>query len=386
MRQATLLTLVGRDPEAHSGMVNTPIYKTSTVLSPSVEHYENRRTHEGVTYGRAGTPTTYAFEEAIARLENAHRAMAVGSGLAALTFPLAALLESGDHLLVTDNVYAPTRIFCEKHLKRYGVAVDYYDPLIGRGIERLIRPETRMIVLETPGTWTFEMQDVPAIAEVARRHDVLTMIDNTWATPLYFKPLDHGVDISANAVTKYIGGHSDIMLGSVASNEAIHDRLRSGVYHYGSCAAPDDCFLALRGLRTLDVRLERHKRNALKVAHWLEGRSEVARVLYPALESDPGHGLWKRDFKGATGLFGVVLKTGDKAAAARMVDGLALFGIGSSWGGYESLCIITEPAKARTATPWDEPGITLRLHIGLEDPDDLIADLAAGFERLEAAS
>ena len=384
MDDATLLTVAGRDPQSNHGIVNPPIYRASTVLFPSVAAYEGARTHHGVTYGRSGTPTTYAFEEAAAALDQAHRAIAVSSGKAAINLTLAALLQQGDHILVVDTAYAPTRHFCDRTLARYGVATTYYKPGIGAGIEALIRPETRLVFLEAPGSLTFEMQDVPTIAAVARARGVTTVMDNTWATPLFFKPLAHGVDIAVQAVTKYIGGHSDLMMGVVSSNAEIHDRLRHQIYEFGSPASPEDCWLALRGLRTLAARLERHKRSAIEVATWLSGRPEVERVLFPALPEDPGHALWKRDFKGASGLFGVVLRPASKAAVHAMVDGLELFGIGASWGGFESLCVVAHPESARTVTRWPAAGRTLRLHIGLEDPADLIADLEAGLARLRA--
>ncbi|MFO1067038.1 MAG: cystathionine beta-lyase [Geminicoccaceae bacterium] len=386
MRDATLITTAGRDPEANHGVVNPPVYRASTILFPSVEGYESARTHRGVTYGRSGTPTTYAFEEAIAALDHAHRAIALASGKAAINLTLAALTQRGDHILVVDTAYGPTRHFCDTTLARFGVETTYYDPRVGAGIDGLIRKETKLVLLEAPGSLTFEMQDVPAIAAVARKRGVLTAIDNTWATPLLFKPLDHGVDIAMQAVTKYIGGHSDLMMGVVSSTAEVHDRLRAGIYEFGAPATPDDCWLALRGLRTLSARLERHQRNGLRVAEWLAARPEVDRVLYPALPGDPGHALWKRDFAGASSLFGVILKPCAKSAVAAMVDGLELFGIGASWGGYESLCIVTHPGRYRTATTWPAAGPCLRLHIGLEDPDDLIADLDKGFSRLRAAS
>jgi cystathionine beta-lyase len=385
MHDATLLTTAGRDPASNHGIVNPPIHRASTVLFPSVAAYESARTHHGVTYGRAGTPTTFAFEEAVAALEQGHRAIAVASGKAAINLTLAALLQQGDHLLVVDTAYAPTRHFCDRTLKRYGVSTTYYDPAVGAGIAELFRPETRLVFMEAPGSLTFEMQDVPAIAAAARARGIVTVMDNTWATPLLFKPLAHGVDVSVQAVTKYIGGHSDLMMGIVASNAGIHDRLRHQIYEFGSPASPEDCWLALRGLRTLAARLERHERSALQVAEWLAGRPEVERVLYPALPTDPGHALWKRDFKGASGLFGVVLRPVAKSAIAAMVDGLELFGIGASWGGYESLCVVAHPETCRTVAPWAAEGRTLRLHVGLEEPADLIADLDAGFVRLTAA-
>ncbi|MCB2054941.1 MAG: cystathionine beta-lyase [Geminicoccaceae bacterium] len=381
MRDETLLTTLGREPAAHHGLVNMPVFRGSTVLSPTLEAYAGRRTHEGTTYGVHGTPTTFAFEEAMTTLENGYRTIAVSSGLAAITLPLAALLSAGDHLLVVDSAYQPTRRFCDTTLARFGVEVQYYDPLIGAGIEALIKDNTRLVLLESPGSLTFEIQDVPAITAVTRRRGVLTLIDNTWATPLFFKPLDHGVDISIHAITKYVGGHSDILMGSVTTTEAVHRPLRDAMGHFGDCVSPEICFLALRGLRSLAARLERQQKSALEVARWLQSRPEVARVLYPALEDDPGHGLWKRDMTGATSLFGVVLEPTSRPALAAMVDPLDLFGIGASWGGFESLITAPEPDRIRTATRWQAEGPLLRLHIGLEEPADLIEDLTRGFER-----
>ena len=386
MHDATLVTTAGRDPDRHGGIVNPPVYRASTILAPTVAAYEARTPFAGLSYGRAGTPTTFAFEEAIAELEGGYRAIALASGLAAMNLPLAALLRAGDHLLVVDSCYGPTRRFCTETLARFGVRTTFYDPLMGAAIATLIEPQTRLIFLESPGSLTFEVQDVPAIVAVARERGILTMIDATWATPLLLKPLRLGVDIVAHAVTKYLGGHSDLMMGVVTTTEAVHDRVRAGVYEFGAPASPEDCWLALRGLRTLDARLERHARSALRIASWLEGRPEVARVLYPALPTDPGHALWRRDFTGASGLFGVILRPCPLRAVHAMVDGLRLFGIGASWGGYESLCLVTHPERHRTAVPWTEPGPVLRFHVGLEDPDDLLADLAAGLARLSAAA
>ena len=382
MDDATLVTTLGRDPERQHGVVNPPVYHASTILFPSVAALESARPRQGVTYGRYGTPTTFGLEEALAALEGGERGMVVGSGKTAITSTLLALLATGDHLLVADTVYAPTRMFCSGTLRRLGIETTYFDPAIGADIATLIRPETKLVFTEAPGSLTFEMMDIPAIAEVAHARGCLVAMDNTWASPLYCKPFRLGVDISLQALTKYVGGHSDLMMGSITCTEAAYERLWRGVIEVATTAAPDDAYLALRGLRTLAARLERHQRSALRLAEWLTGRPEVRRVLYPALPGDPGHALWKRDFLGASGLFGIVLEPRAKEAVAAMLDHMELFGMGWSWGGYESLLIPTHPATNRTARPWDELGPTLRIHVGLEDPDDLIGDLEAGFARL----
>jgi cysteine-S-conjugate beta-lyase len=383
MKDDTLIVAAGRDPASHCGAVNPPVYRASTILYPTVAALEAPREVRGVYYGRGGTPTTFALEDAVAALDGAHGALITGSGKTAIAQALLAFLKAGDHILMVDTAYAPTRQFCDRVLSRFAVETTYYDPLIGAEVARLIRPETRIVYMESPGSLTFEVQDVPAIAAAARDHGILSVLDNTWATPLYFKPFEHGVDLCIHAATKYIGGHSDLMMGTVSCGEPLYRQLRNGMQDLGACVGPDDCYQALRGLRTLSVRLERHQANALRLALWLKGRPEVARVLYPALPDDPGHALWRRDFRGASGLFGVVLRPCPKAAVAALVEGLELFGMGYSWGGYESLIIPTHPERYRTATVWQAEGPSLRIHAGLEDPDDLIADLEAGFARLK---
>ncbi len=386
MKDDTLLVTGGRQPKDHQGAVNPPIYRASTILYPNVEAFEAPRQLRGVYYGRGGVPTTFALEDAIAALEGAAGAVVTGSGKTAIAQALLAFLQAGDHLLMVDTAYAPTRQFCDRVLTRFGVETTYYDPLIGAGIDRLIRPDTKVVFLEAPGSLTFEMQDVPALARVAHARGLVVMLDNTWATPLYFKALQHGVDISIHAATKYIGGHSDLLMGVASATEEHYPRLRRGMQDLGCYVSPDDCYLALRGLRTLAVRLERHQANALKLTAWLKGRPEVERVLYPALPDDPGHALWRRDFQGASGLFGFLLKPCPDEAWHALVEGLELFGLGASWGGYESLIMPNRPERYRTATHWDPAFPSLRIHAGLEDADDLIADLEAGFARLNAAS
>jgi cystathionine beta-lyase len=391
MREETLVVHSGRHPEEHQGAVNPPVFHASTVLSQSVEEHRRRRRDwlqdlPVTYYGRCGTPTTHALQEAIAALEGGHRSVVYPSGLAACAGALLAFLSSGDHLLIADTVYGPTRAFAGGILKRFGVATTFFDPLIARDIGSLFRPETRVIYLESPGSLTFEMQDVPAIAQAARKRGVTVIIDNTWGTPLYFKPFAHGVDVSVQSATKYIVGHADAMLGVVTCTKDAWTRVRSSTYELGQTAGPEDVYLAQRGLRTLAVRLKQHWQAGVSLAEWIGRQREVERVLYPALPGDPGHAIWKRDFTGACGLFGVVLKEGvsDKALSA-MIDGLELYGIGSSWGGYESLIVPFDPRQFRSATQWPHKGPCFRVHAGLESIDDLIEDMDAGFGRLRAA-
>jgi cystathionine beta-lyase len=387
-KDETLLAHAGNKPRANFGIVNPPVYHASTILYPTVAALEAalKDKFSGVTYGRNGTPTTFAFEEAVAAVEGGERAIAMPSGLAAIAGILLTFLKTGDHLLVTDSVYGPVRTLCNGTLAGLGIEATYYDPAIGAGIAALIRPNTRLVYLESPGSLTFEVQDTPAIAAAARSLGCLTIFDNTWASPLYFKPFEHGIDISLHAGTKYITGHSDTMMGVVVCGAAHYERLKTAIHGLGYCAAPDDCYLALRGLRTMAVRLARHEETALTLARWLQARPEVARVMHPALPQDPGHQLWKRDFRGASGLFGFALKPCSQAALAAMLDGMDLFGMGFSWGGYESLLIPTKPQALRSAVPWAAQGPCLRLHAGLEDAGDLIADLERGFARLKAAA
>jgi len=385
-RRDTLLTHVGGSPADRHGAVNPPVYRASTILFPTVEEWEASRVHarrfDVIRYGQLGTPTTFALEEAIASLEGAYRAMLLPSGLAAATTALLALLKSGDHLLMTDSAYAPTRHFCKAILSKYGVTTTFYDPCIGGGIAALMRPETRVVFVESPGSVTFEVQDVPAIAAIAHAAGAVVVMDNTWATPYFFAGLEHGVDVSIIAATKYIGGHADVMLGTIATTEPYYEPVRSMVAELGYCVSPDDAFLALRGLRTLGLRMERHQQSTMQVAQWLMGRPEVKRVIYPALPSDPGHEIWKRDFTGASGLFGVVLQPVPKAAVDGMLNSLQLFGMGASFGGFESLAVPMNPSPLRAATRWRVDGPYVRLHVGLEDPADLIADLGFGLDQL----
>jgi cystathionine beta-lyase len=383
-RRDTITTHAGRDPLTHAGLVNMPVFRGSTVLFPDVETYEHRDPDNFKTmrYGIHGTPTTFALEEAIAQLEGGYSAVAVPSGLAAIVAALAPFAKPGAHILMVDSVYGPARNFCEKRLRPFGVEVEYYDPLIGGDIAKKIKPNTTAVYCEAPGSLTFEMQDLPAIAAAAHAKNIPVLADNTWGTPYFFRSLEHGVDISIHAGTKYIVGHSDAMMGLVVTNEKYWLPVRRAVADYGYCVSPDDCYLALRGLRTIGVRMRHQQQSALTVARWLESRPEVSRVLYPALESDPGHAIWKRDFTGAASLFGAILKPVADTAVAAMIDELELFGIGSSWGGFESLCIRAKVGMVRTATQWNPGGPLIRLHIGLEDTADLIADLERGFKKL----
>src|SRR5712692_8316906 len=385
LRPATRLVVGGRDPAANHGFVNPPVHHVSTVLYPTAEDFLARRSR--YLYGRRGTPTSEALENALRELEGPDCAgvALLPSGLTAISTALLAVLNSGDHLLVADSVYQPTRKLCDGVLKRLGIATTYYDPLIGAGIAALIQPSTRAVFVEAPGSLSFEMQDVPAIAAAAHAAGAVVLMDNTWASPLYFRAFDRGVDLSIQAATKYIGGHSDVMLGTVSANKATWERLSDTVHALGLCVGPDDIYLGLRGLRTLGVRLAQHYQSGLKIARWLEQRPEVARVLHPALASCLGHAIWQRDFSGASGLFSIVLKPVADTAVHAFLNELSLFGIGASWGGFESLAIPFNCASFRTATKWAPGGPTVRIHIGLEDTDDLIGDLERGFAALAAA-
>ena len=388
MKPDTITSHAGRDPKRYAGLVNTPVFRGSTVLFPDLESYQSRDPddYKAMRYGIYGTPTTFALEAAVAELEGGHAAVALPSGLAAIAAALAAFAKSGAHILIADSVYQPTRNFCDRRLRDFGVEIEYYDPAVGAGIAGLIRANTTAVFCEAPGSLSFEMQDIPAIAAAAHARGVAVLADTTWGTPYFFRAFEHGVDISIHAGTKYIAGHSDVMLGIVVTNEQYWLKLRRAVADYGYCVSPDDCYLALRGLRTIGVRMRAQQQSALRIARWLQARPEVARVLYPALESDPGHAIWKRDFSGAASLFGVILKPASDRGVAALIDSLALFGIGSSWGGFESLAIRADPEKIRTATRWNAEGPLLRLHIGLEDPEDLIADLEQGLAQMKQAS
>jgi len=390
-KDQTTLIHAGRDPKKYGGVVNPPVMHASTILSESVAAFrgKHRAWKEGAPlylYGRYGTACQDSLSEALCALEGGFRTMTFPSGLAACAAALIACVKVGDHVLMVDTIYGPNRQLATRLLARFGVETQFYDPLVGAGIEQLFRRNTSAVVLESPGSLTFEMQDVPAIAAVAKRRSALTVMDNTWATPYYFKPIAHGVDLSVQAATKYVVGHSDAMVGAVtAASEAVYGRLLDTHWDLGMHLAPDDAYLAQRGLRTLAVRLKQHWEAGLELAQWIAKQPEVARVLHPALPGDPGHAIWKRDFSGASGLFGVVLKPVSEKAFAALLDHLKLFGIGGSWGGYESLVMPFDPRDQRSATQWPDPGPCFRVHAGLEAVEDLIADLEDGFGRLRKA-
>lgn len=390
MHDETRLILAGRDPLANHGVVNPPVYHASTILYESIPAM--RRLWQKAadpdnactTYGRKGNPTALSFEEAVAELEGGHRAFATPSGLSAVTSALLSCLKTGDHLLMTDSCYGPSRAFCNGMLARMGIETTYYDPCSPDDVKAKIRPETRVVFTESPGSQTFEIQDIPAIAAIAHENGSLVLMDNTWASPLYYKSFAHGVDISIHAATKYMVGHSDALLGVIVATREAWPIIQKGCWELGQCAGPDDLYLAQRGLRTMAVRLAHHEKAALHMAEWLKQRPEVKRVLHPALPEDPGHEIWKRDYRGSTGLFGFILhEKYNRQSVENMIDSLELFGLGYSWGGYESLLIPCDPAAGRTAVPWTEKGHLLRIYVGLEAVEDLQGDLERAFALLE---
>ena len=383
LRERSRLVHAGREPSEQHGFVNTPIYRGSTVLFETTDRL--KRYDARYRYGTKGTPTTDALEQAWSEISGAAGTVLTPSGLAAITVGLLAVCKAGDHILVTDAAYQPIRHFCDTVLSGLGIETTYYDPAVGAGIEALFRTNTRLVFVEAPGSQTLEMQDVPVITEAAHARDLCVMMDNTWATALFFGAHHFGVDIVVEAGTKYLSGHSDLLLGLTSANARYWPQLRKTFDAFAMCAGPEDVFLALRGLRTMSLRLREAERQGLAMAKWLEARPEVARVLHPALETHPGHHLWKRDFRGSSGLFSVILKPASEGAVAAMLDGLELFGMGFSWGGYESLVIPFDCRGYRTATVWNPGGPALRFSIGLEDAEDLQADLDRGFARLRAA-
>lgn len=387
MHKDTLLATMACAPDDHRGAVNTPPYRASTVLFPNLAEFDRADRGEAPypAYGRYGTVSTDTLEASIAALEEADHAIVTSSGLAAIVLALVTFLKHGDHLLMVDTTYGCTRRFCDAELKDMGVEVTYYDPAVGAGIAALMKPNTKVVFTESPGSLTFEMQDIPAIAKAAHAKGAIVISDNTWATPLHMKPFDLGIDISIHSATKYISGHSDLVMGTLSCKAEHYPALLRTFRNTGACPSADNCYLAQRGLRTIAVRLKQHFENGLKVAEWLRQRPEVEIVLHPGLPGAPGHELWKRDMTGACGLFSIVLKEEyPRPALAAMLDNLEYFGMGYSWGGFESLIIPIAPKKIRTATSWAYKGQGLRIHIGLEHPDDLIADLQRGLERLRA--
>jgi cysteine-S-conjugate beta-lyase len=378
LKPSTRLATAAREYNEH-GAVNPAVYHASTITFPNVETLNTKA--QPYTYGRKGTPTSRAFETAVAEMEGGFDCKAAPSGLAAITSALLAFLKSGDHLLMVDTAYWPVRHLCDTLIKGLGIETTYYDPLIGKNIAALMRPNTRVVYCECPGSQTMEMQDVPAIAQAAHAGGALVMVDNTWSGGYYFKAFEHGCDVSVQAATKYIVGHSDAMLGTVVCNEATWPQFKNTFEAMGLFAGPDDMYMGLRGLRTLDMRLQRHMESAIEVAQWLRTRPEVETVLYPALSNSAGHDIWKRDFTGASGLFSIVLKPASDASVAAMLDHMELFAMGFSWGGFESLIVPFKPH--RSATTWGAKGPALRLHIGMEHPEDLMRDLEAGFGRMK---
>lgn len=385
MKKETLLATLGSSPDKHQGVVNLPTYRASTILFSTYDDFiaAEKGLWPSPIYGRYGTPSTMALEEALAEVDDAEHAIVTSSGLAAIVVSLMAFLRAGDHMLMVDTVYGSTRRYCEMELKRLGIEVEYYDPHIGANIASLLRENTRVVFVESPGSLTFEMQDIPAIAAAAHAKGVVVISDSTWATSLYFKAFEKGIDVNIQSATKYISGHSDLVMGVITCKSEHYKRLSQSYKNHGMTPSGDSCFLALRGLRSLAVRLEKHYENALKVAAFLKSCDEVDAIYYPALPDDVGHAIWKRDFTGACSLFSFSLKPqfSEKNVAA-LFDGLELFGMGYSWGGYESLLVPVLIDKCRSATTWPHKGALIRIHVGLEHVDDIIADLAAGFARL----
>ena len=389
MKKDTKIVNAGRQSKWTRGVVNPPVERASTVVFDSVKEMKHATANRGnkvLFYGRRGTSTAFAFADAMTTLEGGAGCAIYPSGTAAITNAILSFVKTGDHILMVDTAYEPTRDFCDKILANVGVETTYYDPLVGKNIEALIKPNTRLIFLESPGSITMEVQDVPAIAEVAHRHNCIVMLDNTWGAGVNFNAFDYGVDISIQAATKYIVGHSDVMLGTAVATEPYWEQLRENSYLMGQCTSPDDLYLAMRGIRTLGVRLKQHQESALKIANWLQQREEVNRVLHPAFDTCPGHEIFKRDFTGSNGLFSFVLNRGDQQSLNALLDGMHHFKMGYSWGGFESLILgNTNVGRLRTATQWQDKYPLIRLHVGLEDVEDLIDDLSQGFERLNQA-
>lgn len=379
----TIVTHAGRNPEQHWGYVNTPVYRGSTIVFPTLDALES--TEPRFDYGRTGNPSSAAVEDLVSELEGATGTVLAPSGLSAISLALMTVLNSGDDVLITDSAYQPTRRVSDGVLTRMGISVRYFDPRAGASLKDLLTDKTRAIFVESPGSLTFEVQDLPAIAELARARGIAVIVDNSWATPIFYNPLSLGADIVVHAGTKMFVGHSDAMFGTASANEKWAKDLKNTHRMLGLCASPDDCFLAARGLRTLALRMKEHNERSTALALWLEDQAGVRKVIHPALQSHPDHALFQRDFRGAGSVFSILLEAKPRAALAAMVDGFELFGMGWSWGGYESLCLPIHPEKTRTATAWGEPGPMLRIHTGLEGLDDLKTDLAQGLERYRAA-
>lgn len=393
MSDATLVVHAGRNPKEQGWMVNPPIHQASTIVFPELEDllnaergYANNELVEPyeLKYGRYGTQTNFALEKGIAALENGYNTFVTSSGAAAVNTALIAFLERGDHLLLVDNVYSPTRGFADKFLSKLGVETTYYDPTIGADIKSLIKENTKVIFMESPGSLSFEVQDIPAMCKIAKEHNIITIVDNSWASGIYFKPLDHGADVSVTALTKYINGHSDVIMGAITMHKKHFHVMYEAFRYMAVSAAPSASYLVQRGFRTAKVRMDHCSKTALQLASWLETRPEIHKVMYPALESDPGHTLWKRDFTGAAGIFTIILdKKYSNESLAKMLDKLDLYSMGYSWGGYESLILPIDATSVRTSTKWPYSDKTcLRISVGLEDFDDLKNDLEAGLERL----
>ena len=388
MKKDTTIVNAGRSAKWTNGVVNPAVTRASTVVFNTVAEMNNavaNRHNQTMVYGRRGTTTSFAFSDAMTELEGGAGCALYPSGTAAITNAILAFVQQGDHILMVDSAYEPTRDYCDKILAKMGVSTTYYDPMLGADIEGLIQENTRLIFLESPGSITMEVQDVPTISAIAHKHDCIVMLDNTWGAGVNFKPFDYGVDVSVQAATKYIVGHSDVMLGTATAVEKYWPQLRDYSYLMGQCTSPDDLYLALRGIRTIGVRLKQHQQSAIKVANWLKARPEVAKILHPAFDTCPGHEFFKRDFEGSNGLFSFVFNCGNKVAMTAFLDGLSHFKMGYSWGGFESLILgISNVNAIRSATEFDCQYPLIRLHIGLEDVDDLIADLNAGFDRFNA--
>ncbi|MCL1142995.1 cystathionine beta-lyase [Shewanella gaetbuli] len=387
-QQSTQIVSLGRDKKYTKGIINPPVFRASTVVFDTMDDMRfaiKNKTNGELFYGRRGTPTHFSFQEAIAELEGGAGTALYPSGAGAISSALLSFLKSGDHLLMVDSAYEPTRDLCDKMLAGFGIETTYYDPMIGEGIRDLIKPNTKVLFLESPGSITMEVQDVPTLSKIAHEHNIIVMLDNTWASPINSRPFEMGVDISIQAATKYIVGHSDVMMGTATATEAHWPTLRENSYLMGQTTSPDDVFLAARGLRTLGVRMAQHHKNGLEIANWLKNRPEVDHVRHPAFETCPGHEFFKRDFTSANGLFSFVLKQGNLKSVTAFVENMQHFKMGFSWGGYESLILgVFGIDKIRTATQWDSSKPLIRLHIGLEDTQDLIADLEQAFERYNA--